>query len=402
MIFVIDISSIGKTHVVFNSSILNVLYLTFPEEKIIFQAEVTHLNYVRESTNDLKNLFFQEIYSSLVVKKSGNPLIRIFSKILEDKKIFFEIFDKMGSSPNNIIFLCSAPPLSFYIFKRLKKKYEQLVFAVLHGEIEYMFYSSNLREKIIGYIYKRALISNAKNFKYILLNKIALKKLAQNNLLRKEDVVEIDHPFVFKDDIRGSTHYLDFKKGIAIGQVGSMDVRKSAHLLYKVAEDLIQEINDNKLELITIGPVESNVLKYRNSLVKDFYSSDQKQSLYLNREVYEQVISSIDYSIFFYNKEQYIFRASGAICDVVAFEKPIIAIWHPYFDYLFNEVGNIGFLCKDLNEVENIIKRICNNDKGLTDQYYLQKTNLRKLKFKLSIATVAEDFKRQYNKMVIK
>ena len=65
--------------------------------------------------------------------------------------------------------------------------------------------------------------------------------------------------------------------------------------------------------------------------------------------------------------------------DSIAFIKPIIALKHQYFNYLFRKAGNIGFLCNDIEELNLLVNRIIRKDKELLSQYQSQQDNLKKL-----------------------
>ncbi|GHV72036.1 hypothetical protein AGMMS49928_27070 [Spirochaetia bacterium] len=95
----------------------------------------------------------------------------------------------------------------------------------------------------------------------------------------------------------------------------------------------------------------------------------------LPTEELNYLISILHYGIFFYPSNSYRFGASGAVFDLLTFLKPIIAIRNPYFEYLFDKMGNIGFLCDSLDEMTIAIENIIgNNDSEL---YIQQQNNIK-------------------------
>ena len=79
---------------------------------------------------------------------------------------------------------------------------------------------------------------------------------------------------------------------------------------------------------------------------------------YLDRKDFENLISKIDYALYFYSSNKYKLTASGAIFDAINARKPIIALENDYFIYLFKKYGTIGYLCKNIDEMAEVINNI--------------------------------------------
>ena len=203
--------------------------------------------------------------------------------------------------------------------------------------------------------------------------------------------MDIDHPYAYSTELHLKN--VTESKIITIGHVGSLGIRKNGHLIYSLAERHRRKISNGTLRYWAVGPVEDNVLQYKNSYVTEF--SNKEFGQYISREVFDQKIKEIDYAVFLYAQDQFIFRASGTILDVINFTKPIIAMKHPFFDYLTSQVGNIGFLCANLDDMASLISRLAERDEVLLAQYGQQQSNLHKFKQKHSIDSIAEDLRAQ-------
>jgi hypothetical protein len=115
----------------------------------------------------------------------------------------------------------------------------------------------------------------------------------------------------------------------------------------------------------------------------------------LSQEVYEQNVQNIDYAIFTFDNENYVYRDSAAIIDAIAYAKPIIALKQDYFTNLFNIGGNIGFLCDNIIIMEETIKGIINKNPEYIDQYFNQCSNLINLSKKYSLPEIENLLKAQ-------
>jgi len=75
--------------------------------------------------------------------------------------------------------------------------------------------------------------------------------------------------------------------------------------------------------------------------------------------IYNTLIEEMTFCVFFYPSDTYRLTASGALLDALFHLKPVIAITNPYFRYIFNKMGAIGYLCNTIDEIAEVIKGIC-------------------------------------------
>jgi hypothetical protein len=104
----------------------------------------------------------------------------------------------------------------------------------------------------------------------------------------------------------------------------------------------------------------------------------------LSRVDYDKRLEDIDYFLFFYDYRTYNYTASGAIFDVINFERPLIAMKNKYFESLFKKYGEFGILVSSINEMTDLIREIIN--KGVNHQY-----DFKKIKNRLSTDKIAKD-----------
>lgn len=395
-IHAIDRVSVGSIHTMFNASMLLVLEKAFPNHEIIFYSEKEHSDMVSKKIGNSTKVVFRPFHRSLSNGSGVKTIVNFYSKLREDVGFYKKIFSEAKS--NDLVFLCSASILSLYLFKKQAVEQQKIsTIITLHGELEYVYYYSSIKEKIIGKILRKIFTIKSNKIQYLLLNKISKKKLLESRLFFNNELIEIDHPYIL------TNHYINNKTEqkrlypLKIGNVGSLGIRKSGQQLYQLAILLKNYINNGLLEIHSVGAIEKNIYPFRNKFVIDSFSDDNNNSLYISRDEFENKVNELDYAVFFYNHHQFIFRASGAILDVIKFNKPIIALQHPYFEYLFEKAGNIGYMCSTLKEMKELIDDIVTKKSKFAQEYEIQCTNIKLLKDKMSIMTIADDFKNQLN-----
>lgn len=402
MVHYIDQTSERDHHMVFNSSILKMLLLMYPEEQIVCHGILSN----QESTKQLltKDEQSRIIFKSIEYSKpwSENKFVKAINYIRKEKKrkkLFKELL--LTTSKNDLIFLSITTFTSFAVFKKLKSKFEVPTIAVLHGDLDFVYNAKTRIEKMIGSSYKKVFETKAPNFYYLILNKISKSYVVNDGYLREDEIFEIDHPYSIVENIVATKDIFD-KEKYNFGHIGSMEVeRKNSHFLYLLAERCQKYVTEKKAFFQVIGLITPSVLPHKNEWVEESVGNKRADKPdYLTRTEYEERLSALDYSMFFYDSNQYIFRASGAIIDAIVFAIPFIVIKHPIFDHIFKEAGNVGFQCEDLEEMETLIQKIVEKDATILGQYNSQIANLIEYRKKLSVEHIANDLKNQLNSVL--
>jgi glycosyltransferase involved in cell wall biosynthesis len=99
----------------------------------------------------------------------------------------------------------------------------------------------------------------------------------------------------------------------------------------------------------------------------------QKHGWLLPQEL-DSYINMMDVCVFLYPSDSYLFTASGALLEALAHLKPVVALHNPYFDYVFDKIGDIGYLCDTVDEMAAIIKEIVFI--GDIERYNIQRKNI--------------------------
>lgn len=265
---------------------------------------------------------------------------------------------------------------------------------MMHGEVSFLYKSYNRLEKIDAWVHKKIFQTKAPNFYYLTLNKIEKAILVKDGYLKNEEVFEINHPYLNLEE-----NYTDnpLNNPIRIGHIGSLVAHtKNSHMLFELAEKCKDLVENHKVVFDAVGLLTPEMKPYLNKWVNLYVGNqDLSKPQYLSREDYENALSNLNYAIFFYPPEEYVFRASGAIADFISKGTPIIYLTHPIFDYFQKNVGEIGYKCNNLNDMQIVIENLANNTEYSKQKYQLHKKNVQKLKEQLQLKNIAEDLNNQ-------
>lgn len=242
------------------------------------------------------------------------------------------------------------------------------VWIVCHGELELLISSphwykpSFLYKYLFRFFFRHVRI--ARNTHFIVLGySIAdnLKGLVTDESFRQFAIIE--HPYFFDKEVPSENVAYD---RLSIGTVGTMNEFKGYYRLQELVNLLTWKIKEEKLNISVVGRLE-NV----NPVHQDLINYSTLGNELLPRERFAELVHNLDYVLFLYATDSYKLIASGAIFDAISFGKPIIALKNDYFVSIFEQCGEMGYLCDSLDEIYNLILNILNNPNMSAYKYFL-------------------------------
>ena len=171
---------------------------------------------------------------------------------------------------------------------------------------------------------------------------------------------------------------------INIGFIGTISLEKGG----KEFIDLVSfsRLYEN-IKLTATGACDKKIMALIDILEIKF----KYQKSPTNYEEYIKNINNLDYSVYLFNDDTYIYRVSGTLMDSISLGIPIIALKNVYFEFLFNKYGDIGYLCSDTSNLKKLIK-----DMSINMSYYKRKRqeqieNILKIKDSFSVELLSRD-----------
>lgn len=392
MIYVVEAFVEDYLHVLANVNLIKIFKNVYPNEPFVFISAEKHNVKVEKNFEGQNNgIVFQRIKNLASSENFFVSVHRVFYRFYRDFNLLRTLFKKCN--PNDKIVVTHIHFISLVLLKLIKKKYPDItVFSIIHGDVEYAYYSNNLRQRVVGFFHKLMFKIDAKNFYYVFLTPISKKILVESKWIKPNEIFAIELP-TFPNQNKYISDENTQKKTIKIGHIGSAGLRKNVQLFYELALKLKDSILDERLEFCVVGVLDNSIAPFLNSLVVDYV--DKEVGKPLLREVYDEKISDLHYSIFFYGKNDFILRSSAAFFDAIFFEKPIIALRNTFFEDIFEREGDIGYLCEDLEEMRQLMINLTEKKEIYDDKYIVLLQNIKKYKAKLSISDISFDLKKE-------
>lgn len=104
-------------------------------------------------------------------------------------------------------------------------------------------------------------------------------------------------------------------------------------------------------------------------------------------ELYRERADALSYAVLPFDEVTYAYTYSGSALDAVAAAKPMIVSDTPAFRELFSQMGDIGYICKDVREMRQVVQSIAANPP--VEQYARQCENLVRGRQMFELDTVA-------------
>ncbi len=184
----------------------------------------------------------------------------------------------------------------------------------------------------------------SQNLSYVLLGASVARHVYATGLAPDGTCVILDHPTIFR-------HYsrpLEIQTPVVFGHAGYAHADKGFLTFLSLAEAFhFDDSLHGTAEFVVVGGTDHQD-KRVNASQRVRYATKGWPA---PRHQYEAMFDSLTYSVFTYPSDAYRFRASGAVFDAMAFLTPIIALRNPYFEYIFDLSGDIGYLCDSPQEL---------------------------------------------------
>lgn len=340
MIVVYEPFCVGLNHVPINSDFLLIISKEFPKESIVFLADKNHINNVQQKICISTNIIYQPI--NIIEPRNGK-----LKSIFNERKNIIQILKKYKKEMNLFFILNSHPHTMFFAKKYTNKKIP--IIFVLHGNLEELKRKKRFYQ--LGYWIKPAFVykKNRSNMKFIVLGESIKKNVLKYLDFINKDLIAVPHPYnMYENNIVATK---DNSK-IVLGMIGSFSPEKRSELIFSL-EERIRKLGITNIDYLLVGADDKNGFP-NGTNIKILGNGDKK----LGDKEYNLGIEQLDYILFFWPNDSYMMTASGAIHDAIAHRKPIISIRNAYLTWVFEEVGDLGFLCNDFDELVETVEKI--------------------------------------------
>lgn len=393
MIVVAELQMQGQKHLQVNAGMLQILHLNFPLEEIALVCDDVHLKSMTPKLAQVKQL--KPMFTFKFSNKEVKMKYWLFKTIREINTAFTLFRFARKNKVKTMVFLSIAPFTAPFI-NLMAVAFRQPIIACIHGDIGVLTYN---KQKVTTSVYRSVLRFFFKHRNINFTGILFFSEIIKQNFFKlfpqfsSSNVIAIDHPYEYEQD---NIFANVTKKPIKIANVGTALMLKNSHFLFELAEKCNQLIDAGKIQFTQIGNVSTEVYKYANSNVKILHHSGS----FIHTVDFEKSLMEADYFVYFFTHGSYYdLCASGTFFDAIKYNKPIIALSNTFFDYYFEKLGNIGYLCNSLEEMKLVIEKITLDSN--VEIYKQQIRNLNAAKELLSIKNITSDFSRQYSSIAL-
>ncbi|MDA8235871.1 MAG: glycosyltransferase family 1 protein [Clostridia bacterium] len=383
MIIIYEPQCIGFEHVEFNASFITVVSYAYPNEKILFLAEETHL---------------QEVSKKLASQSIGGVEYRVivlpprhmssFRKLPGEYRLCRYVFELARKYHANKVVFSSITSPSLISIKMLLRKFKEINCIVIpHRILETLVVRPSLRQplEIVFWFRFPLLLGSSDRITYLVLGQSIQKCLCSKFPTIEKKIKSIDLPYFYQDP----KEFLPFKdKVIRFGSFGVGHRGKGTDLFFKLADEVQANKTVYQPEFILIGHLNDKALRhaYPASVLVPSPSTP------LSREDFDMFAQNVDYAVFLHLPKTYKLVASGALFDAFSYVKPIIALRNPFFEYYFQTMGDIGYLCESYDEIHAVILNVLRD--GSTERYIRQRENIILGRKQITVDKLGEKLRR--------
>ncbi len=386
-IIIFDNVIIGNNHLVINSGIINTAQKVLEEDskqkEILFIGDCSHTNILSEIISNFQNI--KVSFRSIKVINPGKTffqkLISWFKKLYFDRKNLLELIRLFKEDKSSLLIISLISFNLFCFFTKIKKNNSQQILVLLHGEVEYLFQKTSLfKNKLNSFFLSKALCNLPQNTKLIVFSDLIKNALIQRFDFNGNQVIVINHPIknFTREDMRVSNC-------VTFSHLGVANRRKNSELIFKLSKSMASNIENGSCRFSIIGRIEEREISNLDANV--VLEANCNKSL--TNDLYWELISKIDYSLIFLTDDEYVYRVSGSLLDSIQFQIPIIALKQGFISELFDKGGDIGFLCKDFDEMVTVVRQISLKNPKFIERYSTQVSNLKRLSEKYHFENAA-------------
>lgn len=349
MIFIIEPACRGLEHSPVNSAMVQVCRLAFPEQRIRFHAEKTHLAAVQNLLPSRTRDGVEWVGINVPPRYAGFGR-RIFTELL----LLRHVLAQARLNRGHVLLLSSlASTIVGVKLVHMLSRNKVHVQAILHGNLSEVAAWRSRNPLVRAFDLRSALSFGAdRRLRYIVLEAGIAQQLAQI-LPRVQSAVDwISHPIPPQEGAEAP----DLPSlPLNVSFLGLASPLKGFDIFVETAQRVLRRC-PGQVRFHAIGRLPPNTPPREFSALTTAPHRDV-----LPRELYIEAIKATHYVCLPFQGAHYELSASGTLLDAIAWRKPIIALPSSAAREIFADSPDIGHLCSTPNELVEVITDLARN-----------------------------------------
>jgi hypothetical protein len=383
MILTAELQMDGSAHLKVNAGFIAALSQL--DKQIVYLGGAAQAGKLKKELSDV----LQDNFEAVPVNNGYRYSSRLLKEIVSSVAVI-KLLAMIRKRKPALVFVLSASPLAKCLLNYFCRKLRTPVIIVCHGELEGLkAISENLLKQSFWTV--RFLAKHAENIFPLIMDNRVYRNTCGNLCVKKiNNIIVSPHPYVFKT---ASSVKRPVKKMFRVCFTGTASAAKEAGKLYELAALLSDEIDFGAIEFSFAGSVAPEIREKSNGLV--LMSKDKRL---IADEEYSRRISNCDMIVFFYRDDQYSLTTSGALFDILDYERPFVALDSELLREFTARYGKIGICEKNIEGIAKSLRKIMKSRIGYDDMM----KNIVKAKIKWSVEKYAGDLSDAMKKAGIK
>lgn len=347
MIIVAETMCVGIEHAQVNAMLIRIVLQYYSHGEVVFAAESGHLTAVGEILqNDISYVRFQPI---TVAPRHCSQLRRLPYELGSLHRLTGVLNE--ANSPRLLLSSLSAASLTaLAILGRLRPGIRAV--GIAHGVLETVKEVPRWEGFRKALNFRKSLFYPRSQGFLLLVNGVFIRSKLEEILPNlKGRVVAIPLPYDFHTPQLARSATRNF---VRFGALGVASRNKGSQHLEPLAAK-ISSVHPAVAQFLQIGPVVDDSMPNAETGLVEVPSTIKP----IEECEYVALASSIDYSLLLHDREMYQLSCSASLLDSFRFRKPIIALRNPAVDYYASVMGDIGYICDNLDQVAEVIMSIC-------------------------------------------
>lgn len=336
-------------HSMFNAGLLEAALLASPAGRVIFLAHESHLPHVRECMPAEPASRIEWRPAKIAPRRATG----IRERVPHDWELFTSVWRLAEEVRANAV-ICTGTSETGLLAAKARlgvARSSRPVLMVFHSTLPELLYSAK-RRAFLGR-------GNPSNLKLVVLGDHIRAEIVRQVPSVAENLYWITHPYPLVGapdspaNLRVPSPRFGFL-GLGSRAKGFPDFLR-----------LVEDTSDVAAEPASFHLV-GRVAEDCRSLFSEFRArpaarrldaGDQDSRVPLDQ--YRQRLQALDYVVLLNQSDHYRYICSGAALDAVWAVKPILAVNSGTLSEMFHRFGDIGYLCRDYEELRERVRRIC-------------------------------------------
>ena len=339
MIVVFNGMAWGFEHAAFDAAFLAAVAQAFPEEPIHFHGERDHVCHTKHFL-DAGFAGAQVVWRELVLPPR---LASSRERLAHDFRMCKSMLSEASRRRATRVVACYVHPFTgTAALKVLSLAYRECPIAIIHhGNLRRLLASRRYRPLLLSFAYGR--------LRHIVLGDFIRTEVVHQLPRLGQSLHAIRIPGFFEDALPSE---LPPSGPVSFSFLGLVDEMKGFPEFVELAASLAPSYGAvARFDLI--GGTRVGPLPAASPFVQTY-----SQAGPMTREAFDQQLRQTTYTVFPYNQSYYRLIASASVLDALSAGKPLIALRSPQFEDMFQAMGDIGYLCDDLQEMKTVIVSI--------------------------------------------